>query len=177
MDKPISGTGFKMMTFLFAIRDTFRPRLKVLHESGIEPGFRVLDYGCGPGSYIPGAAQLAGPGGEIFALDIHPRAVERVRKIAARRGWTNIKTIQSDCSTGLPDGYLDLVLIYDIFHDLSRPEDVLGELHRVLKPAGRLSFSDHHMKETEIVSQVTKSGLFKLATRGKMTYTFSKISA
>ena len=52
MDKPISSVGFKFMTIAFRIRDFLRSRMDVLNEAGIEPGFCVLDYGCGPGSYI-----------------------------------------------------------------------------------------------------------------------------
>jgi len=51
---------------------------------------------------------------------------------------------------------------------------VLEELRRVLKPDGILSFSDHHMKENEIVSKVTSRGLFRLSRKGKRTYSFSK---
>ena len=173
-DKPMSRISFKLMTFLFRVRDTFRPRMRVLREAGIRPGCRVLDYGCGPGSYIPGTVRLVGPSGEIAALDIHPLAVEKIRTMAAQKEWTNIQTIESDCDTGLPDNHVDVVLLYDIFHDLSRPDEVLCELRRVLKPQGRLSFSDHHMKATDIITRVTKTGLFTLLTKGKMTYSFIK---
>jgi len=70
---------------------------------------------------------------------------------------------------------VDVVLLYDTFHDLSHPSGVLEELHRVLKPNGFLSFSDHHMKENEIVSKVTNKGLFRLSRKGKGTYSFSKV--
>jgi len=43
-----------------------------------------------------------------------------------------------------------------------------------LKPDGILSFSDHHMKEKEIVAEVTKSRLFRLSRKGQRTYTFLK---
>jgi ubiquinone/menaquinone biosynthesis C-methylase UbiE len=87
----------------------------------------------------------------------------------------NIKTIESACNTGLPNNHVDVVLLYDTFHDLSQPDDVLRELHRVLKPGGTLSFSDHHMKAQDIIMRVTKTGWFELSTRGKKTYSFSKL--
>jgi len=87
---------------------------------------------------------------------------------------TNIESICSDCATGLEESIMDVVLLYDTFHHLSNPDTVLKELHRVLKPDGILSFSDHHMKEDKILSQVTDKGLFKLSRKGKKTYSFSK---
>ena len=165
---------FRFMSLIFAFQDLHLPRVNILREVGIQRGFGVLDYGCGPGSYIIPLAELVGESGKIYALDIHPLAIRKVHSIASKKQLANVETILSDCQTGLADNSLDLVLLYDIFHDLSDPNRILEELHRVLKPEGILSFSDHHMKENEIVSGVTNSGLFKLATRGKRTYTFSK---
>jgi len=74
----------------------------------------------------------------------------------------------------LPNNSVDVILLYDTFHDLSEPDKVLDELHRVLKPNGILSFSDHHMKENSIMSRVTNKGLFKLLKKGEKTYSFVK---
>jgi len=64
--------------------------------------------------------------------------------------------------------------LYDAVHHFSDPDVVLRELQRILKPDGILSFSDHHMKENEIVASVTNDGLFKLLKKGQRTYTFLK---
>jgi ubiquinone/menaquinone biosynthesis C-methylase UbiE len=74
----------------------------------------------------------------------------------------NIEIIYSNCKTGLPDNSIDVVLLYDVLHELNKPNEVLKEIHRVLKSNGILSVSDHHMKENEIISKVTNRGLFKL---------------
>lgn len=174
MAKPQSNLDFKLMSLTYKVRDFFLPRMNVLKEVGIQPGFRVLDYGCGPGSYIVPLAELVGSSGEIYALDIHPLAIKMVQSMASNRGLTNVKTIQSDCNTGLPESSIDVVLLYDTFHDLSGPNDVLQELHRILKPTGILSFSDHHMKETDVLLKITAGNLFKLSTRGQKTHSFEK---
>ena len=164
------------MKLMFRIRDLLIPRLDILKETGIESGASVLDFGCGPGGYIMPLVGLVGPSGKIHALDIHPLAIREVKRIAEREGIKNIETIESDCSTGLPDNYMDTILLYDVFHGLARPNDVLQELHRILKPGGTLSFSDHHMKEDQVLSRVTGSGLFRLVRKGNKTYSFAKVT-
>ena len=172
MDEPMSNFHFKFMSFGYKFRDFFLPRRNILKEVGVKPGFHVLDYGCGPGGYIIPAVELVGESGKIYALDIHPSAIQKVKNIAAKKKLTNVETIRSDCKTGLPDNSVDVVLLYDTFHSLSKPGEVLGELHRVLKPNGILSFSDHHLKENEIISRMTDRGLFRLSRKGKRTYSF-----
>ena len=54
-------------------------------------------------------------------------------------------------------------------------EEVLIELHRVLKSDATLCFSDHHMKEIEILRRLTEKGLFKLLRKGRRTFVFSKL--
>jgi ubiquinone/menaquinone biosynthesis C-methylase UbiE len=176
MDKPMSNFAFRFMSWGFRFRDWRLPRMNVLQEVGIQPGCHILDYGCGPGGYTIAAAQLCGQAGKAYALDIHPLAIKQVKNRAAKENLANVETILSAGTTGLPDESVDVVLLYDTFHELSEPDAVLAELHRVLKPDGILSFNDHHLKEeTEIISRITGNGLFTLSRKGKMVYNFSKI--
>ena len=175
MDKPVSNLQFNGMSFFFKVRDLSLPRKKVLQEVNIKPGFHVLDYGCGPGGYVTDTAELVGESGKVYALDVHPLAVQRVQDIARKKQLTNVQTICSDCRTGLPENSVDVVLLYDVFHGLSNPQAILAELHRVLKESGALSFSDHHMDEDAIISGVAGSQLFELSRKGERTYHFSKL--
>ena len=172
--RQLSCLGFMLMSLLFKVRDLLRPRSDVLKEAGIEPGFAVLDFGCGPGGYIAPLVELVGPSGKIHALDIHPLAIHEIKKMAKRKGYKNIETIESDCRTWLQDNSVDTILLYDVFHDLVRPDEVLRELHRVLKANGTLSFSDHHMKEEQVLKGVTGAGIFRFVGKGRKTYTFTK---
>ena len=174
MDRPVSNFHFRVMALNLKLRDILFPPKNILEEAEIKPGFHVLDYGCGPGSYVSAASELVGKSGKIYALDINPAAIKTVKTVISKNQLTNVETILSDHMTGLSDSSVNVVLLYDIFHGLSEPDEVLKELHRVLKPDGILSFSDHHMKEKEIISRVTKRELFKLIGKGKRTYSFSK---
>jgi ubiquinone/menaquinone biosynthesis C-methylase UbiE len=168
----MSGLGFRIMAFTFKIRDSLRPRRDIVKEEGMKEGFHVLDYGCGPGSYVPAVAELIGKSGKIYALGINPLAIKMVKKIAVKKQLPNVETILSDCNTGLPDDSIDVVLLYDTFHDLVDQNMVLEELHRLLKPNGILFFNGHHMEENEIISKMTNDGLFSLLKKGERTNSF-----
>ena len=172
MDRPMPNFGFEMMAAMFKVRDWLRPRSEILAEVGIQPGDRVLDYGCGPGGYVVATAELAGETGEVYALDVHPLAIRHVQDIVRKHQLTNVKTIQSDCKTGLPDDSLDVVLLYDVLHSLDDPHAVLAELRRVLKPDGILSLNEPHLSEEAILSTVANGHLFRLGKRGARTYSF-----
>ena len=162
------------MALEFKVRDFFWPRKRILEELEIRSGAQVLDYGCGPGSYVTALAEMVGTMGKVYALDAHPLAIRAVKGIVSKRRLSNVETILSESSTGLSENSLDVVLLYDLLHDLADPSHVLGEIHRTLKPDGLLSVSDHHLREAEIVLKITHGGLFRLSSKGKNTQSFVK---
>jgi len=172
MSDPMSRLAFQMTALWFRLRDWRTPPQGFLSEAGLEPGFHVLDYGCGPGSYALAAAGLVGPAGRVYAADVNSLALQHVQRLAARKGLRNVQAIHTDCATELDAGSVDVALLYDTFHDLADPAGVLVELHRVLKPNGVLSFSDHHMHEAEILAQVTDQDRVRLSRKGQKTYRF-----
>lgn len=173
MSRKESAFGFRLMALGFKFRDLLRPRSRILQEVGIKPSDRVLDFGCGPGGYIIAISRLVGPGGEVIALDVSRLAVRAVENIIFKNGLRNVRTMRSGLKTGLPDGSVDIALLYDLFHELSNPDAVLDELARVLKPDGVLSVSDHHLDEQAIISGITSTGRFTLGKRGKSVYNFT----
>lgn len=176
MDGNMSGFHFRLMAFNYMFRDFFSPPERVLAEVGIKEGSCVLDFGCGPGSFTFAAAKLVGESGKVYALDEHPLAVRAVEALALKKRLENIQTIQSDCATGLTDESIDFVILFDTFHHLGNPADLLVELHRVMKEDGILSFTDHHMSEADILSSVTQGGLFRLRKKGRRTHAFARAS-
>ncbi|MFX1501956.1 MAG: class I SAM-dependent methyltransferase [Promethearchaeota archaeon] len=173
IDKPMKRMSFKMMTILFSIRDKFSDPLKKIIKAKVKDGDIVLDYGCGPGSYSICAAKVIGNSGKVYAADIHPLSAKKVEKKALKEGLTNIHTITTDCSTGLKDNSIDVILCFDMFHMLNDPKRVLKEFHRVLKTDAIFSLDCHHMKDIE--TKILKTGLFRLAEKIEKTYNFTKI--
>ena len=173
MQKPTHAMIFITMFLILIIRDLFYPPKYILKDTEIKSGIHILDFGCGPGSYSIAAAERLEGTGKVFALDMHPLAVKQVDQTARKKKLTNVKTIFSNCETGLPSNSVDVILLYYVFNDLENPEKVLQELYRVLKPEGILSFSEFNIKK--ISSKLEKRGLFRLQKMDEITHTFLKI--
>ena len=168
---------FALLSAVFAVRDALRPRRVILQEVPLREGMTVLDFGCGPGGYILLLSRRIGAAGTIYALDASPLAVRRAERLARRNGLANVKGILSHGPLPLVTGSLDAVLMYDVFHMLPDPQAVLREMHRLLKPTGFVSFSDHHMSQEKIVADMTTGGWFVLSGKGRYTYTFGRTVA
>jgi len=173
-DKPMPDIGFKMMSFLFRIRDRFRNPGKKLQELGIKEGQTVLDFGCGPGSYAIPAARMVGQKGRVYALDIHPLAIKAVEHKAKKKALTNITTILSDRDTGLPEESIDVVLLYDTIHMITDKRALLKELHRAMKAKGLLSILAEHIKVEDVIEIAQKDGLFSLGYQDGRLLNFEK---
>jgi ubiquinone/menaquinone biosynthesis C-methylase UbiE len=166
---------FAGMSLAFRVRDWLFPRGEILDRAGIHIGDRVLDYGCGPGSYVVELARRVGENGRVYALDVHPAAIDRVRALVRQHALDNVESIQSDCATGLKGQSVDVVLLYDVLHMLTEADEVLRELRRVLKPEGTLSVLDPHTSREDLVSRVIDSGQFWLCQEGAGIMSFNPI--
>ncbi len=174
MKRPMPNAAFYIMSSLMKCRDLLRPRNRILEEVNIGQGNHVLDFGCGHGSYTFIASESVGGEGKVYAQDMVRLALDMIEKKASKLNLDNISTICSDCSTGIPDESIDVILFYDVFHLLGDPGAVLKELQRVLRPDGIMSFSDHHMSGSDILSGVTEGGMFSPSQKEKHTFVFRK---
>jgi ubiquinone/menaquinone biosynthesis C-methylase UbiE len=105
----------------------------------IKPGQVVADVGAGSGYYTVRLAKQVGPIGRVFATDIQQEMLDLLKKRLARERLDNVELIlATEVDPRLPAGQLDLILMVDVYHELSRPQEVLRRLRTSLKPDGRL---------------------------------------
>jgi ubiquinone/menaquinone biosynthesis C-methylase UbiE len=148
---------------------------KELNKLDIQEGQKILDYGCGIGSYTLAAASLVGKKGRVYALDKEQLAVRRVQEKAKKEGFGNIETVLSDGDTGLPDKSLDVILLYGVLPEIENTESLLRELYRVLKPNGYLSTRFcFRMKKERVLQIVEATCLFSLREQKGHLLNFEK---
>lgn len=173
MQKPMTNLWFRLMSLEYRLKSDSAAVYATLTDAGIESGMTIVDFGCGPGRYSVPAAKLIGDRGTVYAVDVHPLAIHMVERIGVKRQLRNIRTIHSDRDTGLPPSSIDVVLLFDALHDMEDNGAVLRELHRVLKPQGKLSYKDHTFGGEPLLLLMRSNG-FSIQNETAMQTTFKK---
>jgi SAM-dependent methyltransferase len=115
-------------------------RPAMLELIGPVAGLEVLDAGCGPGLY---AEELVRRGARVTAIDGSPAMVELARARLGERATLHVHDLTQPLGWA-PDVSFDLVVMALVIHHVDDRVALLRELHRVLKPGGRLVMSTHH---------------------------------
>jgi arsenite methyltransferase len=122
---------------VYRTRDVLRRRALIREALGAQPGERVLDAGCGPGFYVSELLEQVGPDGSVTGVDGSPQMLA----VAAKRneGAPNVRFAEADV-TRLPveDASFDKALSVQVLEYVSDTDAALGELHRALRPGGRV---------------------------------------
>lgn len=123
---------------------------------------KALDLGCGTGNYT---LELKKRGFEVIGLD----ASEEMLKIACSKG---LNCIKGDAySLPFPDESFDLVLSVTMFEFIHEPENVIAEIHRVLKPGGEVLIGTMNGRSSWFFFKRLKSLFVETAYRYARFYT------
>jgi ubiquinone/menaquinone biosynthesis C-methylase UbiE len=94
-------------------------------------GQRVLDVGCGVGNDL---SRFACGGAQVAGIDLAEHSIELARRNFQLRGLHGEFYVMNGEQLEFPDCNFDLVYCHTVLHFTPRPERMVSEIHRVLKP-------------------------------------------
>jgi ubiquinone/menaquinone biosynthesis C-methylase UbiE len=107
--------------------------------------------GAGTGYFSLRLARRVGPSGKVYANDVQPQMLEKLRANAQQQKLDNIETVLgAEADPKLPAGKMDIVLLVDVYHEFSQPQQMLQHIRASLKPDGRLILLEYRKEDPAV---------------------------
>jgi ubiquinone/menaquinone biosynthesis C-methylase UbiE len=138
----------------------------LLTNLGLKPGMTVCDMGCGNGYYSLKIAKLIGERGKVYAVDVQPEMLKFLLERAKEEQVENVVTIQGKFhDPQLPPDSQDLILVVDVYHEFSHPEQMLAGMRNALKADGLIALAEYRAEDPEVpikaLHKMTKKQIVK----------------
>ena len=123
----------------------------MLANLGIKRGMTICDMGCGNGYYALQMAQMTGEKGYVVGVDVQPEMLSLLRDRMEKEGVENIIPILGSFhNPHLPENLVDMILLVDVYHEFSHPEEMLAAMRKSLKPDGVAVFLEYRKEDPEV---------------------------
>jgi ubiquinone/menaquinone biosynthesis C-methylase UbiE len=135
---------------------------KMVSFAEINSGAQVLDVACGRGAILFPAAKAVGEHGHVVGIDLSESMVNETSKEIIKRSLMNATVLKMDAENlDFPDASFDLVLAGFCIFFFTDPNQAFQEMHRVLKPKGKIVLSTWIKTEDrrKWIGELTKSHL------------------
>jgi ubiquinone/menaquinone biosynthesis C-methylase UbiE len=121
----------------------------------------IADLGAGSGYYT---FRLAPKARKVLAIELQEEMIATLRQRAAEQKVANVEVIKgTECDPHLPAGGVDLVLMVDVYHELSCPFEVMTQVRKALRREGRVMFVEYRKEDPAVaIKEVHKMSVAQL---------------
>ncbi len=124
---------------------------QALDAMNIKPGMQIADLGVGVGYMTLRMAKRVGPTGRIYGVDLQPGMLAKLQENAKAAGLANIVPVLGEpADPKLAAGSVDMVLMVDVYHEISQPQAMIRKLREALKPDGRLMLLEYRAEDPKV---------------------------
>lgn len=123
----------------------------------IRPGMTVIDIGCGPGNFTQAMKRMAGPHGQVIAIDIQQEMLRHAQeKCSGIRGGAPVTWHQCRSDSLAITAQADFALSFYMVHEVPDAERLFREVIQCLKPGGRYLIVEpvFHVEESAFVKML-----------------------
>ncbi|MEM7320726.1 MAG: methyltransferase domain-containing protein [Pseudomonadota bacterium] len=138
-----SPSGQKWLTYEDHLDAAMAPVLDgVIARADLQPGYRVLDIGCGTGASLLAAAERVGAHGAVLGLDISQPFLDRAEDRARNAGFGQVATRCADAQTDKFDGpQFDTMISRFGVMFFNDPQTAFANMARALRPGAKMTFA------------------------------------
>jgi ubiquinone/menaquinone biosynthesis C-methylase UbiE len=123
----------------------------LLRILALAPGMTVADVGAGTGYYSRRIADVVGPTGKVYAVDVQPEMVAMLQSVAKQRRYDHVKPVLGGVNdVKLAAASVDVAIMVDVYHELEFPYEVLASIVRAVKPGGRAIFVEYRAEDPRV---------------------------
>ena len=113
-----------------------------------QKGMTVADVGAGSGYYALRIAEIVGPSGKVYANDIQPEMLSILKRRLRQTKLLNVEPILgTEQDPKLPANSCDAIILVDVYHEFSKPQEMLQKLKEALKDDGRLILLEYRKED------------------------------
>jgi ubiquinone/menaquinone biosynthesis C-methylase UbiE len=146
-------------------REVAHHRDQIVDAIGLREGLVVADIGAGTGLFTTEIARRVGEQGAVFAVDIVPVFLDRIRQRVEADGLSNVTVVQGEArATTLQPGSVDIAFMCDTYHHIEFPQAYMRSLFVTLRPGATLVLVDF-----ERIEGKTSPAILKHVRAGKQT--------
>jgi len=125
------------------IRRRIQPPAKVVDWMGIREGMHVLEIGPGPGTFTIEASKRVGENGKVFAIDIQPSVISRLKSSLQRAKIANVMArVASAYELPFSNNTFDRAFMIAVSAEIPNRKKALLEIKRVLRDDGLLAIGE-----------------------------------
>jgi SAM-dependent methyltransferase len=137
---------FNRPAFLHLLASDWLPSIDGLSDRLAAGDARAVEIGCGEGWAAIAVAQ-AWPGVEVDGFDNDEASIAAARKHAAEAGVSDrvrfeVIDVTSNLADPVTTSIYDLVMAFEMIHDLARPVEALANMRRLGKPDAKFLVAD-----------------------------------
>ena len=131
----------KQLLAMYITQDVIAQRQQFLRALSPQEGERILDVGSGPGFLAAEIAGATGPTGSVRGIDVSEPMIGLARNHCAKLPWITFS--QADATDlPFPENSFDAAISTQVLEYVPDADAALAEVHRVLRPAGRVVIVD-----------------------------------